>query len=230
MTNPEQHPDQPDRERIPDNELDLTGVIDQPDLLHEVIYRAIASTDPRDEVPAWGARAMARYLANLLPDRDASALHTFAATGAAAYDRLRHEIRHLRSEAESGDTIGIAMWLGSYLRSAEVDDRRETEASYPVELRRSINELGPAFAAFLLLPDVPSTQDARDLFQNAYFATYDSLDAIAVQVVEDLDLAKTLAESGVAGIASLDIRKVLELALMRWDIVPYEGKYYLFEK
>ena len=60
-------PEKPDREQIGDEEIDLTGVVDQTDSLKDVIGDAIIEAGSDGEVPEWGARAMARLLANLLP-------------------------------------------------------------------------------------------------------------------------------------------------------------------
>lgn len=91
MTNhelPQPHDDEPerpvgpDRERLEPGEIDLTGVVHQPDDLIDVISDALVEARAAGgEVPEWGARAIARALANSLPDLVAPALHTFAAVG-----------------------------------------------------------------------------------------------------------------------------------------------------
>lgn len=230
MTNPEQRPEQPDREQIHDDELDLTGVVDQPEMLAETIFRAIRITDPENEVPEWGARAMARYLANQLTGNTTSALHHFAATGHVDHERLSVELADLQYATQSRDTIGVIVWLASYLNAIAEQERLDREASYPKHLRDLIAEFGPAFAAFLRLPDAARQPDIRELFEVVYYGGFDSVDALVADVASSLEVDAKLREADLDQVASPDFQKLVQMAFTRWDIVRYGGRFYLFEK
>lgn len=223
--------DQPDREQVPDNELDLTGSVEQPGTLIDVIFKAISDADAADQIPEWGARTMARYLANLLPDTT-SALHHFAVTGRPDHHILRRELADLRDASRSRFTGIVISWLASYLQAQY--HQQVIEARYPEHLRALISELGPAFAAFLTLPDIkPSTiteADAREHFGNVYYTSFRAVDEIVADVVDGLDVQRRIDAAGLADVASPDPVRLMKLADQRWDIVPYNGRYYLFEK
>ncbi|CPR39628.1 Uncharacterised protein [Mycobacteroides abscessus] len=233
MNSPEfpRNPDQPDREQVPDNELDLTGSVEQPGTLIDVIFKAISDADAADQIPEWGARTMARYLANLLPSTT-SALHHFAITGRPDHSMLRHELADLRAASESRFTNIVISWLAGYLQAQY--RRQVIETRYPEHLKALITELGPAFGAFLALPDVDSNAiseaDAREHFGNVYYTSFRTVDEIVADVIDGLDVRRRLDAAELTDVASPDPVRLMKLADQRWDIVPHGGRYYLFEK
>ena len=93
----------PEHERLEPWEIDLTGSTEQDDSLRDVIGDAIhEATAAGGEIPEWGARTMARALANRLPDAT-SALHSFAVTGT-ALEKVSHYLRHAFAEADRQET------------------------------------------------------------------------------------------------------------------------------
>lgn len=81
--NPEdREPNTPHLDDLEPGEIDLTGAIQQDRDLRDVISGAIAETEVSGGiVPEWGARTVARALANLRDDPLAGTLHHFAVTG-----------------------------------------------------------------------------------------------------------------------------------------------------
>lgn len=233
MSSPEfpRNHDQPDREQVPDNELDLTGSVDQPGTLIDVIFKAISAADAADQIPEWGACTMARYLANLLPDAT-SALHHFAVTGRPDHRILRRELADLREASESRFTGIVISWLASYLQAQY--RKQAIETRYPEHLKALITERGPAFGAFLTLadvvPDAITEADARERFDNVHYTSFTTVDEIIADVVDGLDVQRRIDAAGLTDVASPDPVRLMKLANQRWDIVPYEGRYYLFEK
>ncbi|WP_255784537.1 hypothetical protein [Mycobacteroides abscessus] len=230
MSNPESHhgpADQPDRERVRGGELDLTGVVDQPRVLERFIRRAIAEAKG-GEIPPWGARVMARHLANLLSDR-ASALHHFAVTGRIAVEPITIELGKLLDAPHSAFTMEVIAQLGTYLLGARQRHEKRREAAYSDHLRALIAELGPAFAAFLTLPDITEA-DAREHFENVYYGVFANVEDIAHDVADGLEVQRRIDDAGLSDVASPDTDLLLELAARRWDIVQYQNRFYLFEK
>jgi hypothetical protein len=234
MSNGPEQPDnlperQPDHERLPDYEIDLTGAIDQTDALIDVIGDAIVEAGETGEVPEWGARAMARYLANLQRE-GMTALHHFAVTGRVDFDRISVELADLwRQQGLPHLTVETINRLGTYLIA---EHRKAEQAAAPHYLPATIEriqELGPAYAAFLQLPDVTEATDVA-AFHDAFVCSYDSLDALVEDTVETLELRQLLEEAVLDHIASVDPAKVLRMARECWDVVHHDGRYYLFDK
>ncbi len=128
---------QPSWDRIGDYELDYTGVVKQPALLALTIQQALAESEDRD-IPLWGARAIARHLANLQGRRGPSALHHFAITGEGRIGDLMDEMSELVM-AEDGDenvricADGLAEFIHQELHRRDLchgeDDREEGDQS-----------------------------------------------------------------------------------------------------
>lgn len=106
----------PDRERLEPWEIDLTGAVSQDDSQRDVINDAILEAQASGgEVPEWGARTIARFLANRIGGHD-SHLHQFAVTGHGEPDRISAELAELYSAATtSEEERGWINWLGTYL-------------------------------------------------------------------------------------------------------------------
>lgn len=106
----------PERERLEPWEIDLTGAVTQDDSLRDVINDAILEAQGTGgEVPEWGARTIARYLANQVGGHD-SHLHQFAVTGHAEPDQISRELAELyNADSTSEEERGWIDWLGTYL-------------------------------------------------------------------------------------------------------------------
>ncbi|GAA4536583.1 hypothetical protein [Amycolatopsis samaneae] len=121
----EQHPHEPhdrdnhgpEREKLNPSEIDLTGSIDQPDALRDVIWDAIAEVRySQGELPEWGARTIARALANRL--NGPGALHHYAVTGRADRDAMVSELVVIYATTDDSEIREWANHLGKYLVKA----------------------------------------------------------------------------------------------------------------
>lgn len=125
----------PERERLLPGEIDLTGVVQQPDDLRDVIADAlIEARAAGGEIPDWGARAIARALANRIGELDSPALHTFAAVGRVR-DAIGAELAAIYASPDSPPEIREWInYLGTYLINRAVrTDRAATERTSPEE-------------------------------------------------------------------------------------------------
>ena len=141
MNGEPRNPDQPAHDRLHDYEIDLTGVVEQTESLITVIGDAIIEAGDDNEVPDWGARVMARFLANRLVEPN-SALHHFAVTGHAAYDRIGNELADLWMASRTtsplkSSTASAPTWS----TSGRVQIKRQV--NYSEHVRERIHELGP---------------------------------------------------------------------------------------
>lgn len=221
--------DQPEHEKLYAGEIDLTGSIEQTQDLLDVIGDAITEAGKDGEVPEWGARVIARYLADLL-DEPGSALHHFAVTGRTILDRLGDELRVLWDDPERVDlTSDLINRLGTFLIAARRQRAEQRLLTISDELRAAVAEHGPAFEAFLQLPDVTEA-NALAGFHESYYASFPTLDAIADHVAQSHEVYELLEDASLSHLASPDPRLLLKLARQRWDIVPHNLRFYLFEK
>jgi hypothetical protein len=95
--------------------IDLTGSTQQDDELHTVIGLALnEAIATNGELPDWGARAIARALADRLQHPTSSALHDFAISGRADTDAIQPELIALYHNTDT-QTKEWVDWLGSYL-------------------------------------------------------------------------------------------------------------------
>jgi hypothetical protein len=76
----DQEPDVPELEKLAAGEIDMTGAISQEDKLYDTIADALIEAESSGELPDWGARVIARALANRLYGTS-GALHHYAVTG-----------------------------------------------------------------------------------------------------------------------------------------------------
>lgn len=216
----------PPAERLDEGEIDLTGATRQDEDLADVIGDAIhEATQAESEVPDWGARAIARYLANR-QGSFSSAVHQFAATGNADLRRVGDEIVALWNAPETTDrTREWINWLGTYV--VRQINYAPPEDATP-EIRAAVAEHGQAFLAFLRLPDVTQA-NAVDLFAGAYVGSYPSVRALVADLVDTLGV-ETLADIGAVDEGRIDPTVALRRAREVWDIVELGGRYYLFNK
>lgn len=106
---------QPNWDRLGDGELDYTGTVSQPALLEVTIREAFAETRRSGRMPTWGARAMARHLADHLGS-EPSAMHHLAVTGGGVISDLLAEAAGLALAPGAPDDVRVcADAVGSYL-------------------------------------------------------------------------------------------------------------------
>jgi len=219
---------QPDRERVGDAEIDLTGSVDQTESLIDVIRDAVMEAGHGGVVPDWGARAIARLLANA-QDGGPSALHHFAATGQILPIPLVDELAAcMDSPTLTGFERDIIACLGLYLKDLSRRERLAIESSYSDATKALIMERGPAYAAFLTLPDV-TEETAPELFFEAHVGSFESVEHLVDRVVDDLELDEYRGTDPSGGL-TIDAARVVDLAMERWDIVSYGDHLYAFEK
>jgi hypothetical protein len=107
---------EPDRENLQPSEIDLTGATEQEDDLRDVIGDAILEAEASGgEIPAWGARTIARALANRTGSTGA-ALHHYAVTGRIDPGKIYRELTEVYADPTgSPETRSWVNWLGTYL-------------------------------------------------------------------------------------------------------------------
>ena len=233
MTSPERPglgPDeQPEHDKLDASEIDLTGTVEQTDSRMDVIGDAITEAGDDGEVPEWGARAMARYLANLLAE-PGSALHHFAVTGRGTFEPIGKDLDVLWEDPDRNEvTSEVINRLATYLIAEDRKAHQRRAANFTEETRAQIAQHGPAYEAFLQLPDVTES-NAPLAFHEAYYGSFSTLDAIANHVAESHEVYQLLEDASLSHLASPDRRLLLKLARQRWDIVPFKKHLYLFEK
>jgi hypothetical protein len=104
----------------------MTGMIEQDEALSDVIYDAIGEAIESDGVvPEWGARTLARALANEREEPLSGALHHYAVTGRADREALLHELAEF-SHPPHDDIAGEwAGWLELYVRHLPEDPQAD---------------------------------------------------------------------------------------------------------
>lgn len=225
--------DVPPNGQLDHGETDMSGAAERADDLLDVIGDAIVEARSQDaELPDWGARAVGRYLASFVQKSCSSALNHFAATARADYEQLAQELADLWAAGMPDLSEGVQQminYLGTYFIARQASANRPAGPSYRDETLAAIDEEGPAFAAILLLPDV-NEDNARELFHETYYDSFGSLDETAERIAQEHEVWQLLDDAGLAHVASPDPTLLLAIARGRWDIVPYNGRFYLFEK
>ncbi|MFT4011303.1 MAG: hypothetical protein QM655_14810 [Nocardioidaceae bacterium] len=113
MSRPERY--QPSWDRLNDGELDYTGAVPQRELLEATIRRALVEADQAGRLPTWGARAMARHLADHL-DPEPSAMHRLAITGGGVISDLLNEAAGIALSPDCPDHLkACANAIGGYI-------------------------------------------------------------------------------------------------------------------
>jgi len=257
MEQPSDHSDDRDRD-IPElekwepSDIDLTGVIRQEDALRDVIGDAIVEAESSGgNIPDWGARTIARALANRL-DTPISALHHFATTGRADRDRVLRELAELATHTTDDEVREWANWLGPYVISLP-DEADLTELTGsgtqiqpvpPVEatthpdnpqIAEGLREHGDAFRAYLQLSDVdPGRDDLLRTFHELYVGAFDSMEMLLNELTEIRDWQRAIDEvtraGGFDGFVVLDHAKIEAVARETWDIIEIGGSFYVFTK
>ena len=221
--------DQPEHDKLDASEIDLTGTVEQTESLMDVIGDALTEAGDDGEVPEWGARAMARYLANLLGE-PGTALHHFAVTGRGTFEQIGQDLDVLWEDPDRTDvTSELVNRLATFLIAEERRLHQKRAESFSEATRALIAEHGPAYEAFLQLPDI-TEENAPLGFHEVYYGAFATLDAVAEHVAESHEVYQLLEDASLSHLASPDRRLLLKLARQRWDIVPFKKHLYLFEK
>lgn len=160
---PDDKPLGPEDEHFHPAVIDMTGVLEQDDAYGELIYDAINEFQEHGVLPDWGARTLARALANERDNRFSGALHHFAVTGRVDKNAMQRELKSIHDATADEVIRGWTVLLGIYVDdlpdkadAAEQDDISEPEAQGRQENPRSAPEAstqgGPAeqFTAYLL--------------------------------------------------------------------------------
>lgn len=160
----------PELERLWPGEIDMTGVVSQDDALADVIGDAIGEAEASGgEVPEWGARSLARALANERDDPQSGALHHFAVTGRADRETIFDELARIYEDTVDDEVKEWVNWLGTYIVNL-CDDESQAEPTtlpdaLPAEDRRrseeSTSTSGPAAQFTEHLNRVAAEADAR---------------------------------------------------------------------
>lgn len=117
-------PQGPSEERFDPTVIDETGMVEQEEALSDVIYDAIGEAEEGDGiVPEWGARTLARALANERNDPYSGALHHYAVTGRADRQAMLDELARFADPLYDEDTREWAAWLEAYVRTLPEEPR-----------------------------------------------------------------------------------------------------------
>jgi hypothetical protein len=169
---PDEEPHGPEAEQLYRGEIDLTGVVRQDDALADVIGDAIGEAEAGDGgLPEWGARTLARALANERDDPISGALHHFAVTGRVEdRDRLLSELVAIDLGADE-QLHEWVNWLGNHVSRmpAQTDQAKEVAArdddtpdlgASPEEFTRNLRQI---FAEADARGEPIGSKDARAL-------------------------------------------------------------------
>lgn len=245
----------PEPERLFPGEVDLTGATQQPDVLRDVIGDAITEAENGD-LPDWGARVIARALAN--QQRNFGALHQFAVTGRidrAAMARQLVDI-YARTSADDDETREWINWLGSYvvnLSESSGPDTSQEQPDVPVgsdqgaeargdsgkaatdaAMAQGIRAHGDAFRAFLQLAPRRDDDEPLHAFNQCYIGAYTSMDTLLRELTPAGECEEVVAYVtkvlGFEGLLAIDWAGIEHAARETWDIVPYGDKLYVFAR
>ena len=188
--------DVPDREQLWPGEVDLTGAVEQDDVLADVIGDAIReAVHDSTEVPEWGARTLARALADEQADRISGGLHHFAVTGRVNKEALSRELSELYQTTDRSDIREWVNWLGSYVRALPRDPKTEayltanseerTPAEYPTDGSR-LDQVG-----YYLSHEYPFNETTLEKVRDSLFDLFRQADTTGEPIA--LDDARALA-------------------------------------
>jgi hypothetical protein len=115
-------------------------------------------------------------------------------------------------------------------------EHAETDADAarsPVD--EGIETYGDAFRAFLWLPDTdPRSADLLASFREFYVGSFASMNELIDELTEvrqwQAAIDELAAGLGFTGLVFLDRERIAALAHDAWDIVPIDGRLYVFNK
>lgn len=226
--------------------LDTPDLPEQPVELSDVIDDAFAQAEASGgELPEWGARAIAQSLADQ-QNEPTPALRAFAESGEGDLEEISREAIPIYNQAGSSPSVKRQI---DYLLTFLLDRGRPAATPAPTgtgtsetadephsaQAAEGIYQHGDAFRAFLELKDVDEDDPSLlDNFREFYVGGFASFDAL-MSGLTDIDLWKreidALAEElGIPGYVMLDMAALETHTLETWDIVPYNGAFYAFDK
>jgi hypothetical protein len=133
--------DIPELERLWPGEIDMTGVVRQDDALVDVIGDAIGEAEAEGgEVPEWGARTLARALANERDDPQSGALHHFAVTGRVDPGAISRELADIYERVDDEEIREWINWLGTYIINLGDDESKAKSTEPPRRLESEDRE------------------------------------------------------------------------------------------
>jgi hypothetical protein len=250
MTSPETTPANPERADpgpLEPGEIDFSGATYQPDDLADVIGDAFVEAEASGgELPEWGARAIARSLADLHGE-SAAALHEFAVSGNGNLEAISREAMPIYNQPDCSPWARKQLdYLLTFLLN-----RGKAADTAPAPLAESapgtadeilspqaiegINQLGDAFRAFLELPDVDQNDpNLIDNFQQFYVGRFANIEHLLDSLTEialwEREINMLAERHGIPGDITLDLAAIEEHARDAWDIVTYRGALYAFDK
>ncbi|URM93992.1 hypothetical protein LUW76_06425 [Actinomadura madurae] len=108
----------PEEEQLEPGVIDMTGMVEQNDALGDVIYDAIGEALDSDGIlPEWGARTLARALADEREDPFSGALHHYAVTGRVDREGMLRELAEIAASPPDDVAHEWTGWLEAYVRS-----------------------------------------------------------------------------------------------------------------
>jgi hypothetical protein len=128
--------------------IDMTGVVEQDDAIGDVVYDAIGEAESAEGlIPEWGARTIARALADETDDPQIGALHHYAVTGRINHRQMLDELAAFTTGTHDEETNAWAGWLEAFVR-AQPDDTPPAASRPTGEPAPALNETGPDEPAF----------------------------------------------------------------------------------
>ncbi|MFJ9781082.1 hypothetical protein ACIRSS_15945 [Amycolatopsis sp. NPDC101161] len=220
----------PAREKLESGEIDLTGSVQQPDALADVIFDAVTEAGGVGEkIPDWGARVIARELANRIPVP--GTLHHYAVTGSVDHAGLARE---LSIHAQFGDvqTKELADLLGLYLIK-QPGGRPGHPSDGTSLVERGLREHGAPFWAYLQLHDVESgSDDLVERFNDFHIGSFASLNDIVEEFTEIKDFKAAVKEAedrwGFEDFVKFDQERLERTVRATWDVIEFDGKFHVF--
>jgi len=226
--------------------LDIPDLPEQPVEPSTIIREAFAEAeDSGGELPEWGARAIAQSLVDQ-QDEPTPALRDFAESGEGDLEAISREAMPIYNQA------GCSPWVKrqiDYLLTFLLDRGRPAATAAPkdtgtseiaeehlsVQAAEGIYQHGDAFRAFLELKDVDEDDpNLLDNFREFYIGRFTTFDQL-MSSLTDLDMwtreINAVAEElGIPGYVMLDMAALETHTLETWDIVTYNGAFYVFDK
>jgi hypothetical protein len=112
----DEEPRGPEEEHMEPSIIDMTGVVEQDDALVDVIGDAIGEAEAGNGIiPEWGARTIARALANETGEPHTGALHHYAVTGRIDRQKMLEELAAFTGDFQDEEARVWANWLTSYV-------------------------------------------------------------------------------------------------------------------
>lgn len=237
---PEQsHPEQPPQTQPPGELPTQRGRLEKVSAYLRIKF---AGADARGEaISEEDAQILAFALASL-PERPDSELERYAHTGDADPTAMFEESEQLKSR-EWKSRVDIPDWIERFQRhlATRTDLDRQAKPSTAVapadnpQVAEGLREHGDAFRAFLHLPDLdPNRRDLLDAFREFYDGVYASMSDLIdarTEIRACMEAAKDVAERwGFEDLITFDQAKLETRTREVWDIIEFDGRFYVFQK